>query len=352
MNKSRTWLYVAAVSAAVAGATAYALNGSPDRPSRTPANAARLEMLGVNLASGEFAPERVPGTHGKDYIYPTSGTSKPFLDAGFNTVRVPVLWERLQREPNAPLDLQELKHLDASLASLRGYRTVILDLHNYGRYRGTLLDGDSGAAALADFWIRIAQHYQSYPQISFGLMNEPHGISARAWRGIVDGALARIRAAGARNLVLVPGTRWTGAHSWSSGWDSNSQAFAGFRDPGNNFMFEVHQYFDRDSSGQSPSCQDKTAGSRRLAEFTRWARREKARALLGEFGSGTDPVCLAALDDALKHMSLNADVWAGGTYWAAGDWWGDYAFSVQPSRGGSPRPQMRVLMRYVAPKSR
>jgi endoglucanase len=352
MRKFRAWHWMAAIAATAAGAAGLALAGGANEPVRSPQGTGRVELLGVNLASGEFAPERVPGTHGKDYVYPTSSTAKPFSDAGFNVVRVPVLWERLQPAATAPLDRQELQRLDASLAGLRGYRMVILDLHNYGRYRGAVLDGDNGAAALADFWIRIARHYQSSPHIAFGLMNEPHGISARKWRRIVDGALAKIRAAGARNLVLVPGTRWTGAHSWSSGPDSNAQAFAGFRDPGNNFMFEVHQYFDQDSSGQSPSCQDKTVGSRRLAQFTRWARREKARALLGEFGAGTDPVCLAALDDMLKYMSWNADVWAGGTYWAAGEWWGDYPFSVQPPSGQGPRPQMRVLMRYVAPKTR
>jgi endoglucanase len=32
---------------------------------------------------------------------------------------------------------------------------------------------------------------------------------------------------------------------------------------------------------------------------------------------------LAALDQTLKYISENSDVWIGWTFWAAGAWWGD-----------------------------
>lgn len=309
----------------------------------------RLSMMGVNLASGEFAPEGLPGTHGKDYKYPTARTAAPFLQMGMNTVRVPFRWERLQRSPFGDLDQKELARLDRSIAQLAGFETIILDLHNYGRYHGARVDTGEGSAMLADFWSRMARHYGGRPNIAFGLMNEPYDIPAREWGSVADRSVRAIRSAGARNLLLVPGTRWTGAHSWHDGGrESNAAAFRDFTDPANNFVFELHQYLDANSSGKSQRCAGEKVGARRLAGVTKWLRERKQKALLAEFGASADPTCLAALDEMLSHMARNSDVWAGWTYWAGGDWWGDYGYSIQPGRDGTEKPQVRILKRYLA----
>lgn len=307
-----------------------------------------LPMMGVNLASGEFAPERVPGVHGKDYRYPTDRTAAPFLAAGMNTLRIPLLWERLQPAPNGPLLESEMVRIDRMLSQLSGAQTIVLDLHNYGRYRGKALDPESGARMLADFWSRLSARYGRNSRVAFGIMNEPTSISARDWRLIADQAVSAIRMNGSKNLILVPGTRWTGAHSWSTGGDeSNAAAMTGFKDPAGNFAIEVHQYLDYDSSGKDKKCSDKGAGSRRIAGFTRWARAQRVKAVLGEFGASSDLTCLAALDDMLRYMARNRDVWIGWTYWAGGDWWGDYAYSIQPRAGQGEKPQFTLLRRYL-----
>jgi endoglucanase len=41
-------------------------------------------------------------------------------------------------------------------------------------------------------------------------------------------------------------------------------------------------------------------------------------------------------------MAQNRDVWIGGAYWAAGQWWGDYMFSIEP-KDNRDRPQLEVL---------
>jgi endoglucanase len=110
--------------------------------------------------------------------------------------------------------------------------------------------------------------------------------------------------------------------------------------------FEVHQYFDRDYSGTSPTCQSDTIGIEKLKPFTQWLRENKHRGFLGEFGAADNPVCLAALDNTLEHVAANSDVWIGWTYWAAGAWWGDYMFSVHPSPKGE-KGQMKILMRHA-----
>jgi len=303
---------------------------------------------GVNLASAEFAPDKVPGKAGKDYIYPTAATAAPFRAMGMNSVRLPVLWERLQPTPNAPLDPAELARLDASVADLAGFQQVILDVHNYARYHGALLSRtDGNATALPDLWTRLATHFKNRPKVAFGIMNEPWKIEAGEWRTIAEDTVAAIRRTGARNLVLVPGTRWSGGHSWHAGGsDSNASALASFNDPGRNFAFEIHQYLDHDSSG-SHSCSGPKVARARLEGVTRWLRQQNATAVLGEFGGDQSPTCLAALDDMLAYLRANGDVWIGWNYWAAGDWWGDYPYGIQPANG-KEKPQATVLRRHIA----
>jgi endoglucanase len=318
--------------------------GAPDAATRP----TLLPMRGINLASGEFAPDQIPGIYNKDYKYPGERAAAPFVAMGMNTVRVPVLWERLQPNPLAPLDEKEMARIDQMIARLGGFSTIIIDLHNYGRYRGVVLDRGTGAQVLSDFWSRMARRYGNSRSVAFGIMNEPFDIGAHDWRHIADKVVQSVRSTGARNLLLIPGTRWTGAHSWTSGGsNSNAAAMRGFKDPANNFLFEVHQYLDHNSSGKSKTCAGAGVGSQRLQAFTRWLREQRAKAILAEFGASSDPTCVAALSDILSYMSRNADVWSGWTYWAGGDWWGSYAYNVQPKQGAPETPQLSVLRRYL-----
>lgn len=332
-------------AAVLTGAAVFLPAGSMDTAQMGPAP----RYYGVNLASAEFAPHKVPGVAGQDYIYPTRETAAPFAAMGMNSIRLPILWERLQPNPMGPLDAAELARLDASLADLGGFRQVIIDVHNYARFRGKPLSRGEGAAPLADLWTRLAARYKDRPQIAFGMMNEPHGISAREWRSIADTTAAAIRRTGATNLILVPGAHWSGGHSWNNGGgdDNNAAAMAGFTDPAGNFVYEIHQYLDRDSSGSNPGCTSARIGRERLERVTLWLRQQRAQAILGEFGADRSPTCLAALDDLMSFLRENGDVWVGWNYWAGGDWWGDYHYSVQP-QNGRMAPQAGVLARHIA----
>lgn len=328
------------IAAALLAAAVFLPSGSLDRAQVNEPPRFR----GVNLASAEFAPEKLPGVAGKDYIYPNKATAAPFAAMGMTSIRLPILWERIQPKPFGALDETELARLDASLADLAGFRQVIIGIHNYGRYRGQPLQS---ADALADLWTRLATRYKDRPQIAFGMMNEPHDIRATQWRTVAEGTLAAIRRTGAKNLVLVPGANWTGGHSWFGGGDGpNSEAMAGLADPANNFAYEIHQYLDDDSSGSKPGCRGKRIGRERLERVTGWLRDRGAHAVLGEFGGDSSPTCLAALDDLLAYLRDNGDVWIGWNYWAAGDWWGDYPLSIQP-KDGKERPQATVLRKYL-----
>lgn len=310
-----------------------------------------VELVGVNIAGGEFNSKKKPGVFFKDYVYPDSKTVDHFIDQGMNTIRFPFLWERLQRALHAPLDPGELARIDTVVRHATGRGAhVVLDVHNYATYNAKPIGGDAvPTAAFASFWGQLAAHYKDNARVVFGLMNEPKGIRADEWAASAQAAIDAIRASGARNLILVPGTAWTGAHSWLKPFQgiSNAEAMAKIKDPLTGRMaFEVHQYLDRGFAGMDPACQNETVGANQLKAFTEWLRKTGARGFLGEFGGGTSPTCLKALDLMLAHIDQNADVWMGWTYWAAGAWWGPYAFSVQPATAET-KPQMEILLKHV-----
>ena len=289
---------------------------------------------GINLAGAEFGASKLPGRSGYDYLWPPAVDIAMYADAGFKTIRVPFLWERMQPELFNPLNSAELARLDEVINSAAAKNmTVILDLHNYGAYRGSLIGSVAvPSSALQDFWSRLATQYKGSTSVVFGLMNEPHNQSAADWAVIAQSAVNAIRATGAPQLILVPGTNWSGAHSWMTryGTVSNADALLGLKDPGNNFAFEMHQYFDTWSSGTTPSCVSATIGVERLQAATEWLRQNNKKGFLGEFGASTDPVCISALTNTLAFLNTNSDVWQGWTYWAGARWFGNYMFNIYP----------------------
>lgn len=307
-----------------------------------------MRYTGVNMAGGEFG-NVLTGRHGFQYMYPEARDVAPFVAYGMNTVRLPVRWERLQPVPGGALNPRELQLVDRSIGAMGGVKLIVLDIHNYAGHAGVKL-GTPGlpVTALADLWSKLARHYGKNQKVAFGLMNEPSGLSPLVWRDAAERAIKAVRKTGARNLVLVPGTLWTGAHSWNRGGPmSNAALFADFSDPGGNFAIEMHQYLDSDSSGTKSTCVDADAVERRMTFATNWLRDRGFRGFLGEFGAASNPACLASLEALLKHMKANDDVWLGWTYWAAGRWWGKYPMSIQPQRKVA-KPQAFILNQYLA----
>ncbi len=302
----------------------------------------------INLAGAEFAGKKLPGVMNRDYTYPQADEIDYFLDAGFAGVRLPFKWERLQRKPLGGFHKAEIAEIDRVVAQVTGRGGVlILDPHNYGRRDGIKISpGSREEDAFVDLWRRLARRYRDNGRVVFGLMNEPHGIAADDWAQSVQRTIKAIREEGADNLVLVPGTAWSGAHSWESA--GNAAAFDGFHDPGDNFAYEVHQYLDKDYSGTDATCISADVGAAALAGKTAWLKEQGARAFLGEFGASANPPCPAALANMLTYMEANADVWMGWSYWAAGRWWGDYAFSIHPRPDGSTVPQLETLKPFLS----
>jgi endoglucanase len=310
----------------------------------------QVKLTGVNLAGAEFGENNLPGIYNQHYTYPTRAEVDYFISKGMNTFRLPFRWERLQHEAFGSLDGPEIGRIKnfINYTSSKGAFTI-LDPHNYARYYGNLIgSANLPADAFADFWKKVATEFKHDSLVIFGLMNEPHSMSTEQWLAGANSAIAAIRSAGAPNLVLVPGNGWSGAHSWTSNWygTPNSTVMKGVVDSLDNYAYDVHQYFDNNSSGTSSTCVSATVGADRLKTFTTWLRVNNKKGFLGEFGIANNEMCLDALDNMLAYIHDNRDVWYGWTYWAAGPWWGDYMFSVEP-QGGNDKPQMAVLEKYA-----
>jgi endoglucanase len=321
------------------------------------AGAAPLPLTGVNIAGGEFWLARKPDDsvrpqYGINYCYPNQAEIKYFARQGMNFFRYPFCWETLQPKLRTPLDQTDLQRLKSAVRLATSQKlVVILDPHNYARYYGTNIVGGPtvSAADFADFWGRLAAEFKDDSHVWFGLVNEPHDMPTAQWIDAANAAIAAIRGAGARNMILVPGNSWTGAQSWLSedyGGGSNARNIINIHDPLDYWAIEVHQYLDSDCSGTHNSVVSTNIGSARLKEFVDWCRQNHKRAILGEFAVPVVPEGQATVDDMLQSVERDQDVWLGWTWWAAGALWGDYLFTLEPVQGRD-RPQMAWLRPHL-----
>ena len=347
----------------VLGTTALGASFMIVAPGSTSAAAAASEsgepamLRGANISGGDFG--KIPGTYGTDYTYPTEAEVAYYARAGFNALRVPFLWERVQHDVNGALDQTNDGSGDFDrVRELVGWITqrgmvAILDVHNYARRK---VDGETRmvgskelpAAALSDLWLRLSEAFKDNERVWFGLMNEPYDISADAWKAIAQTVTNDIRASGARNKILVPGTSYSGAHSWVS--SGNAEAMASFTDPADNFAFDIHQYLDADSSGRSGTCVA-GAGASRLSPFVEWAKSAPGRkGFLSEFAAGDPSVagqeqCASELK-ALLDAAESSGVFIGWTAWGGGPWWQpSYIFRLEPADLDGPATNYMRLLR-------
>lgn len=298
--------------------------------------------LGINIWGADTL------ENGK-YLVATKAEIDYFAAKGFSHIRLPFSWEAIQPKLNGALDSSYVAMIRGVVEYAKSQGLdVILDVHNYGKYAGKLIGSTNvPSSSFADLWGKIATEFADDTNVKFGLMNEPQQETAAQWLGIANEAIAAIREAGAVQQILVPGAYWTGAWSWTgSDNDTVIGAKGAVIDPAHNFAFEVHQYLD-DTSGQNAWVVSETIGSERLVQITEWARANDAKLYLGEFGVANNAKALAALDNMLKYLSQNDDVWQSASYWVAGSANPTYMYTVEPKLGILDVPQMDVLENWT-----
>jgi len=326
---------------------------------------------GINLAGAEFGENNLPGTLGRDYTFNSETTYRYFGAKNLNLIRLMLRWERLQPVLRGPLDLNYLAGVKNNIAWAKAHgNKVILDIHNYGRYKLTengvlntyTLDNSYGGvvkvagADLADLWTRMSNEFRDEATVyAYDLMNEPHDMGNASWKAISQAALMAIRANGDRQLIMVPGDAWSSAEQWPLAHGPTSW----INDPVGNFAYEAHQYFDRDNSGTYSLTYDQelilnpnlaVIGPKRVTNFVNWLKANNVRGYLGEYGiPDTDARWMTVLDNFMAALDAAG---LDGSYWAAGEWWGTYPLSVQPQNNfTTDRPQLGVLSGHLAPGS-
>ena len=323
--------------------------------------------FGINLAGAEFGalqPEfsnANVGQSGKDYFFPSHKALAYYADRGMKLVRLPVSWERLQPQLDSELDptymgrilecLDHANQLDCS---------VVLDIHNYGRYRQqsgrhvrelivaaqATKETEVDNSSLVNLWLRLSDRIRNHPAIAaYGLMNEPHDMAGANWHATSNQVVLALRNAGDQNWIWVAGDGWSSAEKW----DRHNPATPWITDSLNRIAYEAHVYFDSDGSGKYVQTFTEEAqldslieqrGHRRLQPFVNWCERHEVVGVIGEFGiPWGDPGWLPVLEQFLgeiRRRDIKACAWSGGQYW------GDYVLSLQPRRGYDVAPLKRI----------
>jgi len=239
---------------------------------------------------------------------------------------------------------------------------AVLDAHNYMRYNDPSMQPNSGSIIgditdsnaamtedLAAFWAELATRFKTNPNVIFGIMNEPHDMETELVLKNNQAMIDAIRGTGATQLILVPGNGFAGAQRWlDSSCDicaPNSDIMMRIHDPLQNFAFDMHLYFDNDTSGTHEECT--LAAPNNLGPVTQWLSENNYKAFLSEFGAGSNPTCFETLNNTLTFMEENKS-FIGWTYWSAGPLWGDYFLSIEPGIGvGSNSTWPLVLEPHV-----
>jgi len=307
------------------------------------------KMYGVNISGAEFGDQNLPGEHGKHYIYQNNQDSyNYFAQRGQGLIRIPFRWERIQPQAYGNLsefDIQQLKLVldQAQTANQK----VILDLHNYGRYYNAPMKKED-ASKLANVWRKIAEEVKNHPALfGYEIMNEPHDLpeGSDSWAYIAQEVTNEIRKVDTSHPILIPGYSWQSARFWR---DNNENL--NITDPSNNILYAAHLYFDNDYSGSYNENYDAEGatpqiGRERVQPFLQWLNDKNKKGIMTEYGiPGNDTRWNTVLDNFMNEINKNSRI-VGGTYWAAGPWWGDYPLSVEP-QGTQDKPQMSVLTKY------
>ncbi|KAF2220245.1 glycoside hydrolase superfamily [Elsinoe ampelina] len=314
----------------------------------------KLQFWGVNESGAEFGQTNLPGTYNKDYTWYDLNAINTLIGRGMNTFRINLQIERVAPSKlDGPVDAAYMGNLTAQVKAItdKGAYAHIAP-HNYGRYYGNIMTNPS---AFKTFWANLARPFAKNSRVIFDTDNEFHDMDQDLVVRLNQAAIDGIRSVGATSQYITPeGNAWTGAWSWTNRPDSatgltNGQTMGALKDPSNKLIYQMHQYLDSDASGTSTTCVNSTIFVDRLQDATKWLRANKKKGLIGEFAGGNNPTCLSALKGGLTFITQNTDVWTGALWWAAGPWWGNYIFNMEPTSGSDiytqVLPQLEAIVR-------
>lgn len=217
---------------------------------------------------------------------------------GLNIFRLPVSWQYLTNNtlggPLNPTNFGYYDQLVQSCLQIGAYCQI--ELHNYGRWEGTLIGAPNGPSneQFADIWAQLAEEYAGCETIWFGIMNEPHDMaSPDSWAASVQAAVTAIRNTGATTqYISLPGTSFQSAGALM--YDGSGAALAQVTNPDSSttgLVFDVHLYLNPYGNGDTSECI--TNGiSNAWAPLAAWLRAAGRQAIVSETGGGNTASCM------------------------------------------------------------
>lgn len=318
--------------------------------------------MNVNYSSFETgtATNSIPGT---SYSVPVAAHFAYLASKGFQRIRLPFRWIRIQPTLNGALDTGYVALMKQAIADIHANSMeCVIDMHDYGGRGGAGLGkiGVAGSgltiAHYADVWTKIATSFAGEAGlVGYDIMNEPEGMPIDPWYNAAQAAITAIRAVDTTKEIIIEGVGYSSAYAWIKNGNDKLKYLV---DPNNKLVFSAHSYLDRDSSGTHFDWAEETAagdaldngavldtniGVKRLTVFGNWLLANSLKGDIGEMGAATDPNWLTTLDNAIAYCQTNK---IGFTYWNTGPWYGNYPYSV----GFAPpdRPQLAVITKYTA----
>lgn len=346
-------------------------NRRPVTPSIAKTRQNTIRYTGVNLTGLEFNRATLQGTLNTHYFQHTNALHQYIAEKGFNVVRLPFCWERLQTELGGDLDATYKALIDQNItwAKNNGLK-VILDCHSYGRYSITrdsnlqiFGDGDLEAEHLADLWTKLSTAYKNESGVlAYDIQNEPHDLTADStpttyktatWSVVVQAVIDAIRANGDAKTIIVQPDWWSSVQNYLRGFSYGTNPDVWWSDPLNNTWLEFHCYFDSDNSGNYTGANLSLVGSGRtkydvgndMIAISEWAVNHGVQLYIGEIGvPHFDNGYLDAFNDVLKIISKygwHCTAFAMGTNYA------NSVIALNKLADGSDRPQMKILSKYL-----
>jgi endoglucanase len=298
---------------------------------------------GINRAGMEYGSDW-NGWTGQTYYEMPSSTQITaelayYKGKGFNLIRLPISWERIQHTIYGPLDTAYANGMMnyINMATAQGF-TIVLDLHNYNRYATGAFDGAGNQTVnyvqrvigdgtltvdhLADVWTKLANRVKTNPKVILNLMNEPHDLpmTSTTWFSGIQTVMNAVRATGSTQLILVPNTRGSDVghwHTWAPGGGPlDSVAALAITDSANNYAFDMHSYYP-----EGYGSNDESSYGAQLTAVTNWARANGKKLFLSEMGIRIhESFAQPQITNALTFMNNNSDVWIGWSPWDLTDW--------------------------------
>lgn len=310
------------------------------------AQAETVDLVGLNIGGAAFSGGIFPGKFKTNYFFPAPGYLTKWKEKGIRTIRFPIMWERLQWELYEELNEDYAALIDETLTQAADNdMRVILDVHNYARYRKQVIGSEQvPIAAYQNLLEQMAKRWKDHPGLyAYDIMNEPHGVD-ELWPAAAQAGIDAIRKHDRERPLLIEGNFWSSSYQWPKRNDSLLQ----LKDPADNLIFSAHLYIDKHGSGhyKEPLADDfdTMLGVKRVKPFVEWLIEHDRKGHIGEFGiPGDDPRALEAMDHLLAYLQEHCIPM---TYWAAGASWGKYKLSVEPN-DGKDQPQWAILAKYI-----